>query len=284
MFLGGFAGGSAIFSQTSALVKTGDTINGQPIFNFYRGLSLNGNGELAFQASTGTSFPMGTAVFVTCPDGNSKLLIAPGQSVAGKTLAAVGTPVINDQGIVALRGEFVNPNNPNDTGVLTIDSTTDSTPALVAGTGSIADGKTLTVFGFPSGVTEDGAVVTRANFDGGRGVFSLAPPAPEGNGGSHLLVQVGDTIGGQVLTQIGLISVNRNGGAAFYGTFAGGSGIFTPGDLIVKTGDQVGLNTITAILFNSAAYNTNGAVAFTAVLDDGSRAVIIGQPVNSANQ
>lgn len=282
-FLGGFAGGSAIFSQTNALVKTGDTIDGQPIFNFYRGLSLNGNGELAFQASTGTSFPTGTAVFVTCPDGNSKLLISPGHSVEGKTLSAIGTPVINDQGIIAFRGEFVNLNNPDDTGVLTIDSTMDSTPTLVAQTGSTADGRTLTVFGFPSGVTQDGGVVTRANFEGGSGVFSLAPPTPEGNGGSHLLVQAGDTIGGQVLTQVGLVSVNRNGKAAFYGTFAGGSGIFTPTDLIVKTGDQVGLNTITAILFNSTAYNANGAVAFTAVLDDGSRAVIVGQPVNSGN-
>jgi hypothetical protein len=191
---------------------------------------------------------------------------------------------MNDQGIVALRGEFVNLNNPDDTGVVTIDSTTDSTPTLLAETGSNVDGRMLTVFGFPSGVTQNGAVVTRANFDGGSGVFSLAASTPEGNNGSHLLVQAGDTIGGQVLTQIGLVSVNRDGGAVFYGTFAGGSGIFTPTDLVVKTGDQVGLNTIRAILFNSAAYNANGAVAFTALLDDGSKAIIVGQPVNSGVQ
>jgi hypothetical protein len=284
VFLGGFAGGSAIFNQTNALVKTGDTINGQPIFSFYRGLSFNGNGAVAFQASTGTTFPMGTAIFVRCADGNSKLVISPGQSVNGKILSAIGTPVMNDQGIVALRGEFVNLNNPDDTGVVTIDSTTDSTPTLLAETGSNVDGRMLTVFGFPSGVTQNGAVVTRANFDGGSGVFSLAASTPEGNNGSHLLVQAGDTIGGQVLTQIGLVSVNRDGGAVFYGTFAGGSGIFTPTDLVVKTGDQVGLNTIRAILFNSAAYNANGAVAFTALLDDGSKAIIVGQPVNSGVQ
>jgi hypothetical protein len=284
VFLGGFAGGSAIFNQTNALVKTGDTINGQPIFSFYRGLSFNGNGAVAFQASTGTTFPMGTAIFVRCADGNSKLVISPGQSVNGKILSAIGTPVMNDQGIVALRGEFVNLNNPDDTGVVTIDSTTDSTPTLLAETGSNVDGRMLTVFGFPSGVTQNGAVVTRANFDGGSGVFSLAASTPEGNNGSHLLVQAGDTIGGQVLTQIGLVSVNRDGGAVFYGTFAGGSGIFTPTNLVVKTGDQVGLNTIRAILFNSAAYNANGAVAFTALLDDGSKAIIVGQPVNSGVQ
>jgi hypothetical protein len=284
VFLGGFAGGSAIFNQTNILVKTGDAINGQPIFSFYRGLSLNGNGAVAFQASTGTSFPTGTAIFVRCPDANSKLLIGPGQPVAGKTLSAVGTPVMNDQGIVALRGEFVNLNNPGDTGVVTIDCTTDSTPTLLAETGSNVDGRMLTVFGFPSGVTQDGAVVTRANFNGGTGVFSLAAPTPDGNSGSHLLVEAGDAIGGQVLTQIGLVSVNRDGGAVFYGTFAGGSGIFTPTSLVVKTGDQVGLNTITAILFNSAAYNASGAVAFTALLDDGSKAIIVGQPVNSGVQ
>jgi len=283
-FLGGFTGGSAIFNQTNALVKTGDTIDGQPIFSFYRGLSLNANGAVAFQASTGTSYPTGTAAFVKCPEGNSKLLVSPGQAVNGKTLSGIGTPVMNDQGIVALRGEFVNVNNPNDTGVITIDGgADDSTPTLVAETGSTADGKTLTVFGFPSGVAQDGAVVTKANFDGGSGVFSLTAPTPDANSGSHLLVQAGDTIGGEVLIQIGLVSMNSNGGAAFYGTFAGGSGIFTPTDLIVKTGDQVGLNTITAILFNSAAYNASGTVAFTALLDDGSKAIIVGQPVNSGN-
>ena len=54
VFLGGFAGGSAIFDQAHALIKTGDSIGGQPIFSFYRGLSLNGNRAIAFEASTGT--------------------------------------------------------------------------------------------------------------------------------------------------------------------------------------------------------------------------------------
>jgi len=175
LFLGGFAGGSAIFNQTNALVKTGDTVGGQPIFSFYRGLSLNGNGAVAFQASTGTSFPAGSAVFVVRPDGSSKLVVAPGQSVNGKTLSAIGTPVMNDQGVVALRGEFTNFDNPDDTGIVTMDSSSDSAPSLLAETGSTVDGRTLTIFGFPSGVTQDGAVVTMANFSGGRGIFSLAP-------------------------------------------------------------------------------------------------------------
>lgn len=277
VFLGGFAGGSAVFNQTNTLVKTGDTIGGQPIFSFYRGLSFNGNGAVAFQASTGTSYPAGSAVFVTSPDGSSKLLIAPGQSVNGKSVSAIGTPVMNDEGLVAMRGEFTNFDNPNDTGIVTIDSNSNSAPGLLAETGSTVDGRTLTIFGFPSGVTQNGAVVTMANFNGGRGIFSLAPGSS--GSGSHLLAQAGDTIGGQVVTQFGLVSVNSHGEPIFYGSFPGGSGIFTPTDLIVKTGDQVGLNTITAILFNSAAYNANGAIAFTAVLDDGSRAVIVGRPV-----
>jgi hypothetical protein len=187
--------------------------------------------------------------------------------------------VINDQGVVALRGEFTNFDNPDDTGIITIDGgSSDATPNLLAETGSTVDGRTLTIFGFPSGVTQEGAVVTMANFNGGRGIFSLAPSS--GGTPSHLLVQAGDTIAGQAVTQIGLVSMNHNGGTVFYGSFAGGSGIFTPTDVIVKTGDQVGLNKISAILFNSAAYNANGAVAFTAVLDDGSRALIVGQPVS----
>jgi hypothetical protein len=278
VFLGAYAGGSAIFTQNGALVKTGDTVGGQPIFNFYRGLSINANGAIAFQASTGTWYPVGTGVFMTAAGGNSQLLIGPGQTVAGKTLSAVGTPVINDQGAVGLRGEFANPNNANDTGAITIDTVNGTEPTLVAETGSVADGKTLTVFGFPAAVTQDGAVISRVNFDGGNGVFSLVP----NGGGSRLLVQAGDPVSGYTLTQLGLVSVNHNGDLVFYSAFAGGSGIFTPNGLIAKTGDQVGLNTIQSILFNSAAYNANGTIAFTAMLDDGSKAVIVGQPANAS--
>lgn len=279
VFLGGYAGGSAIFNQSNALVKTGDTIGGQSIFSFYRGLGFNNNGAVAFQASTGTSFPAGTGIFALSADGSSQLVLTPGQTIAGKTISAMGTPVINDQGILALRGEFVNVDNPDDTGILTIDTTGAQGPVLLAETGSNADGKTLTVFGFPSGVTEDGSVVTTANFNGGSGVFSLVDP--NGGTGSRLLAQTGETIGGKTISQIRLVSTNSAGATAFYATFAGGSGIFTPAGLVVKTGDQVGLNTITAILFNSVAYNASGAVAFTAMLDDGTTAVIVGQPVSS---
>jgi hypothetical protein len=279
VFIGSFAGGSGIFSQSDALVKTGDTIGGQPIFSFYRGLSLNGSGAVAFEASTGTYYPTGTAVFVAGSNSPAKLVMSPGQSVEGKRLSAIGTPVMNNEGIVALRGEFSNGNTPNDTGIVIADATNESTPSLLAETGNTVDGKTLSVFGYPSAVTQEAAVISTANFNGGSGLFSLAAPDADGNSGSHLLVQTGDTVGGELLSQIRLVSVNSNGDAAFYGTFAGGSGIFTPTDLIVKTGDQVGLNTITAILFNSVAYNSNGTVAFTATLDDGSKAVIVGQPL-----
>jgi hypothetical protein len=274
-FLAGYSGGSGIFTPSQAMVNSGDTIDGQKIFNFYQGIALDDNGDVAFEASTGSSFPIGTGVFFTANNGSSRLLISPGQSVNGKALAGVGTPVVSRSGVVGIRGDFVNNADPNDTGILTIDTAGDATPNLLAETGSTVDGKTLTVFGFPSGVTSEGAAISTANFDGGSGLFRLAP---QGSGTSNLLVQTGTTIGGLTLTQIGQTAVNSKGDFAFFGTFSGGQGIFTPSDVLVKTGDRVGLNTITAILLNSTAYNANGTIAFVAQLDDGSKALVVGTP------
>jgi len=273
-FLGGFSGGSGIFTPSRLLVQTGDAIDGATIFNFYSGISYNAGGSVAFEAATGTGYPTGTADFLTSSQGSS-LLISTGQSVQDKTLSGIGTPVLNDDGRVGFRGEFLNNANPNDTGVITIDTAGDSTPDLLAESGKCVGHKKIQVFGYPAKILSDGSAVTTASFNGGSGIFKIAP---KGSGASVAIAKSGDVIGGLTLTQIGLVAVNSNADTAFFARFAGGQGIFTPDGVIVKMGDQIGLNTVTAILLNSTAYNSSGAVAFTVQLDDGSKAIVLGTP------
>ncbi len=277
-FIGGFAGGSGVFADGKLLVKTGDVINGQSVFNFYRGISINAKGDVSFEATTGTFVPNTTSIVFVPASEAPVLLASTGEVVGGKTLDGVGTPVVNMHGNVAFRGEFANNNDPNDTGVVLVTTRGDATPELLVETGGVIDGQTLSVFGFPAGVTNQSSVITTANFSGGSGLFRVARNNAVDPSDSHLLVSTGSVIGGQTLAQFGLVTTNRKGQAAFYGYFAGGQGIFTPSSLLVKTGDVVGSNTISAILFNSTAYNNNGTIAFTASFSDGSKAIVIGQP------
>jgi hypothetical protein len=277
-FIGGFAGGSGIFADSKLLVQTGDVINGQIVFNFYRGISINPKGDVTFEAGTGPSYPSGQSIVFVPSSDAPRILASTGDVISGKTLSGVGTPVIDGHGRVAFRGEFQNDADPNDTGVVSVNPASDATPDVWIETGSVVDEQTISVFGFPAGYAPHNSVITTANFNGGSGIFDVAHNHAADPGNSHLLVSTGSTIGGQTLTRVGLVTINRRGDAAFYGYFNGGSGIFTPSDLLVKTGDIVGSGTLTSILLNSTAYNTNGEIAFAASLSDGSKAIVIGKP------
>jgi hypothetical protein len=55
-----------------------------------------------------------------------------------------------------------------------------------------------------------------------------------------LLAQTGEIIAGKTLTSVGTPAINNAGTVVFLGSFSGGSGIFTPSELLVKTGDTIG--------------------------------------------
>ena len=52
----------------------------------------------------------------------------------------------------------------------------------------------------------------------------------------RILVQTGDTIGGKTLTGISSPVLNDSGAVAFHGTFSDGAGIFTPTELLARSG------------------------------------------------
>ena len=104
-------------------------------------------------------------------------------------------------------------------------------------------------------------------FSGGTGVFTQ----------NALLVQAGDTIGGQTLTSFGYPVINDSGVVAFFATYPGGAGIFTQTSLIAKTGDTICGRTLIGL--GQPAINSGGAVAFAALFSDRSSAVILARPV-----
>lgn len=277
-FVGGFATGSGIFSQSKLLVKTGDTVDGQSIFNFYSGIGLNKNGDVAFEAATGTFAPTSAAVFVLSQTAPATLVSSTGQNLNGKTLNGLGSPVLSDSGEIAFRGDFLNSANPNDTGVIAANVTTGAPAAVLIETGDTVSNETLNVFGYPSALENSKFAVVPASFAGGTGIFKIDLSSAGGQGeDSRLLVKTGDTIGGKTLTSLGLATANSAGDIAFYGSFEGGQGIFTRSNLLIKTGDAIGLDTVDAMLSNSVAYNAHGTIVFAVQLSDGTKAIVMGR-------
>ena len=290
VFLAGFPTGSGIFTRSKLLVKTGDIIGGQAINTFYGGTSLNNGGDVAFEALVGMPYPMGTAIFTTPRNGKARVIAKAGDTIAGELVDDLSTPVVGDGGTVSFRAGFQNYADPNDTGIVTVESRGRKTAAsLLKKTGDTVDGKLITVFDHPAGVTWQGGVVTLANYSGGSGIFALAPRLPDYplkkldkllnlKKPSRLLVKTGDTIGGVTITEFGQAGVSEHGTTAFYATYAGGAGIFTPDSAVIKTGDPIGLDKLKSILFNTAAINSRGTVVFAAQLDDNSKVIVIAEP------
>jgi hypothetical protein len=287
-FLAGFPTGSGIFAQSKLRVQTGDVVGGQAINTFYAGTSLNDRGEVAFEALVGTPYPIGTAVFSMCPHGHARLIAKAGDTIAGELVNDLSVPVVNNQGTVSFRAGFQNFADPNDTGIVTTQSHGPKSTTLLKKTGDSVSGKLITVFDSPSGITRQGSVIALANYNGGSGIFALAPRVPDNpfeqgerpinRRHSHLLVKAGDTIGGATITQFGQAGVSKRGKTAFYATYAGGAGIFTPVSVVIKTGDPIGLDRLKSILFNTAAINSRGAVVFTGQLDDNSKVIVMAEP------
>src|SRR5207248_1630563 len=77
-------------------------------------------------------------------------------------------------------------------------------------------------------------------------------------------------IGGKTVTDLSgtTPAINNGGTVAFAAGFAGGTGIFTPTQLLVKSGDTIGGQTLTTD-FNKPAINDGGAVVFKAGIPGG---------------
>lgn len=290
VFLAGYGNASGLFSGSDLLATTGAGIQQHPVMNFNAGTAVNSKGVSAAEVQFGMYAPNGAGIIVASPGSPAKLVATSGGSINGKQISGFGPPVLNDKGVLAFRSDFFNPSDPNDTGILTVDSNSGSRAQLLIASGDAVAGKTLTVFGYPSAVTSSGRVVVPANFVGGSGIFSIQVPAGPGKTGaagcvpekSRLLVQAGETVSGKKLTRITQASMNDRRELAYLATFSNGMGLFGPVGMLIQTGETISGHSLTYIMFNHASFNNRREIVFAGQLSDGSRAVILGTPIAAA--
>jgi len=115
----------------------------------------------------------------------------------------------------------------------------------------------------------DSSQVAFVGFNGpDEAVYRLAP------GGNERLVEPGDAIGGQTLTAIlASVSINNAGEVAFLAEFAGGSGVFTQNEMVIRTGVTIDGLTLTGFdrggVTDVPSINDLGDIAFFATFAGG---------------
>ena len=179
---------------------------------------------------------------------------------------------------------------------------------ILAKSGDVIDGRTLTTVALPLSMSHNGRVAFTAFFPGHLGIFTRSRVLVESgdvisgltltgigsfatndsgtlaflgqSGGflgptgaftrSRLIAGTGDTIDGKTLTEVGAVTMNERGRIVFMGSFPGGTGIFTPNRLLVKTGDVIGNKTLIAILGRGPSIDDRGIITFAASFSGGS--------------
>jgi len=81
---------------------------------------------------------------------------------------------------------------------------------------------------------------------------------------TELLVKIGDTVGGKLLTGVGDPYINNAGEVVFEGFYIGGNGIFAlnADSLLIEEGDMVDGTVVDE--FDHPAMNSNGVLIFNA--------------------
>jgi hypothetical protein len=275
--------------------KTGDIISGKTLTGFKQpsfgpnSPAVNAGGRVAFYATYSEGAFVGEGIFT--PDA---IVIKNGDSVTGHTVDGISfVPALNDRGTVVVRGLL----SSQESAILA--------STILAKTGDMIGGQTLTSFGLPA-INNDGTVAFVGSSLSGNGIFtqtgvvaksgesiegltlaSFGPPAINDRGmiafqswlsgktataiftPTAVLVKVGDTIGGKTLTDLFFApTLNSSGTVAFMGAFSGGTGVFTQNALLEQTGDTVGGRKLTS--FGSPVINDRGLVAFFATYPGGS--------------
>jgi hypothetical protein len=230
--------GEGIFTPTSLILKTGDTVGGYALQGISFVPALNDRGTVAVRGLSSSQAAILTP---------TALLVKTGDTISGQTLSSLGIPAMNNKGTVA----FVGSSSSGD-GIFT-------QTAQLARTGVPIGGQIPVTFGQPA-INEGEMVAFQSWFAGGIATGILTP--------TSLLVKTGDTIGGKTLTDLFFgPALNSNGTIAFVGTFSGGTGIFTQKNLLVEAGDKIGGKTLTS--FGYPMISDNGVVAFFATYAGG---------------
>jgi hypothetical protein len=160
--LGLYGESSGIFTaEAGFLVKTGDVIDGKTLTRVTLA-SINNQNALVFIGF----FNGGSGIFK-----RSRLLAQSGSTIAGKRLGGFGTVAVNDGGMVAFTSlpDYTSPDCRLCNGVFTPSS-------VVAYTGDVIGGKTLSAVGHDIAINDAGEIVFAAVFTDGSTAIVLAQP------------------------------------------------------------------------------------------------------------
>lgn len=95
-----------LFTSDSIVAKSGQTIGGKTITTagapFFGSPAINNRGEVIFAATYGAgTYPNDLAIF-----SRNAVIVSVGDSIGGRTISALGQPVLNDYGVIAFLATF----------------------------------------------------------------------------------------------------------------------------------------------------------------------------------
>ena len=249
---------SALVSQHRVLVAEGDLIDGTEVRSIVQPFhvpthDVNDAGDLVFSANIRVNGESEIATFAT-----GELLYRSGEPLAGKQLANLRSPVINDSGQIAVSAGFLDPLTLliTDLAVLTRDG-------VLVGDGDVIEGRTLEqTGGAVNALGNDGEVIFFARYekDGERrlGWFTQ----------HRFLVDVPVTIEGLEVYLLGIPEVNGRGDMVFLGAWD------TDGDPVRLEGSGIVAlvrnQPPVAVCADAEVPATTGTCAAGAVVDGGS--------------
>ena len=175
-----------------------------------------------------------------------KIVAMSGNTISGKTLINVGQPTLSNKGQVAFIAF-----SPGLVGVFTPER-------LVAQTGDVIAGATLTGIAGPPAIGDKGRIIFNAATNRGTGIYSS----------TAAIVETGDRIDGKLLTNIGPAQMSGTGDLAFLSEFGGRRGIFSKNALIAQQGDSVDGKTLVDVGF-APAVNDRGTIVVLGFYSDG---------------
>lgn len=237
VFVADFAGGEGVFNINTLLAQTGDPVNvGSSITDISVAPKINGSGLSAYRANFVPGLPGTMGVFTS----QAGLVVQNTDNIGGDIVSLVNEFDLNDSGDIIFSG------HANGTSQALWALT-----GLLLEEGNTIDGKSLLTFSSPR-LNSNGDILFQGLFSGGIGVFSP----------SSLLVEGGDTIDGELLTQLlGVPALSDSGEVVSAGMFGSDFKIFSLNQgIVIEEGDVIDGQQLTIVAQPSV--NSAGLIAF----------------------
>ena len=213
VFYGGYqagaTSGSALFTPSRVLVKSGDNIDGH-ILTFVAPFALDRvTGELAFIANDQSKAFL---LFSKRHRLQPRLLARSGEKIDGLTLQEILSVAVNANGFIVFGATYTDSHGNSGTGVF-------APGCVLAKTGQMIDGNVITSINTSFvGLSLENVYFAAGTKTGAAGIFT-----------SHkAVVKTGESIGGNQITSIDYPAVNEFGNLVFAADIPSGAGLFNP--------------------------------------------------------